>query len=1149
MKLISKLFLACGLAVGAGSMAATAADQILAFPGAEGFGRYTIGGRYGANGNGTATIYHVTKLDDDGTVGTFRDAVSGSGRIIIFDVCGTINLKSALVVKGHNTILGQTAPGEGIQVYGNRISFSGANQLIVRHMRFRMGINGDKEKDACGIANGGNMIFDHLSVLWGQDENFSVNPDGKGTEPHDITIQNSIIGQGLQPHSCGGLIQSNGGVTLYRNLYIENKTRNPKVKGICQFVNNVLYNWGDGAAYNMSGDSEGTSWAEITDNFFVKGPWNKSTRPLVGGNDRQHYYGTGNYYDSNIDGKRDDLAFADEIYTLSGGNRASDISEINTGVASQSTGDTKAMPEIDGRQTAPEALTWVMKNVGASLPAHDEVDKYLLDDLASFGTRGFTNGISTEKLLPHKGTGTLFGGVKPKDSDNDGIPDEWETANGLDPNNASDAVKINEDGYTNLEAYVFTIEEAYPYLKNPTDLKASEIEKSAITITWSDNTDIETGFVIEISKDGSNFTQIAELPANTTSYKAENLDENTVYYFRVRVDGNDIPSVYSTTLKSRTIDEPFKPNASSLTYPTNGAKMRILNNELTWSNNTQDYFGNTTYALYVGTDPENLKEVATELTETSFKYPDIEVGNTYYWRVDASNDIGTTPSPVYSFTVIDGGMIFVTDFKTCPKEFVESSEAGPYAANNANQDLVNRGSSGELTFGDLIVGCEKCRIRLWYDRSTTGVTSDDSGATKGTLEFGDNVNSNIDKCYIKIKNIPGPWKFTAYTFNAGGAAYSYKISLGTDTDDDGVDDLIEDLTTISIKTTTKAITKSEYIYNKETEGKTLIITPVTSNVAFGFNDIQLEKFIPGEVAPLELVSGKLVNDISYADGSVSLTFSEAIELDTKDVTVDGKHQFENIKVAASGKSLTVSYEALDVNSTYTISIPEGAVTDAIGQSWVGGDIVLNTCDFPVAKKSGDTHWGFAAKSLPMNFAPFNQVATIERVDGSKQSANNQHPHWVQVGSTDASSATFTTTAHKIMSYFNDQAAKLYAEIDVNSGTTTKIAIQETRNPDITPGWRTIRYLTEKDMPYAGTFDLNPETRFIKIICPSISGNVVVKALKVSDADGNLSGLDVIDADLNTPAEYFNLQGIRVDNPGPGLYIMRQGGKTTKVLIQ
>ena len=179
MKSLKRLALsACSLALAAGVSAAD--TNLLAFPGAEGFGRYTTGGRGGK-------IYHVTNLDDSGT-GSFRDAVSQSGRIIVFDVCGVIRLKSALVVKGNNTILGQTAPGEGVQVYGERISFSGATNLIVRHMRFRMGVNGTNGKDACGVANGTDMIFDHLSVLWGRDENFSVSWDNKNSRPANITI-------------------------------------------------------------------------------------------------------------------------------------------------------------------------------------------------------------------------------------------------------------------------------------------------------------------------------------------------------------------------------------------------------------------------------------------------------------------------------------------------------------------------------------------------------------------------------------------------------------------------------------------------------------------------------------------------------------------------------------------------------------------------------------------------------------------------------------------------------------------------------------------------------------------------------------------------------------------------------------------------
>ncbi|MDE5826050.1 MAG: Por secretion system protein, partial [Duncaniella sp.] len=205
MKLFNKFALGCGL-LGMSLTAIAADGGLLAFPGAEGFGRFTTGGRGGE-------IYHVTNLNDAGP-GSLRDAVSKEGRIIVFDVSGVIELKSALVFKGNNTILGQTAPGEGIQVYGDRVSFSNATNLIVRNMRFRMGVGGTNGADACGVANGTDMIFDHLSVLWGRDENFSVSWDNKNTRPANITIQNSIIGQGLQSHSCGGLIQTIGGVTL-----------------------------------------------------------------------------------------------------------------------------------------------------------------------------------------------------------------------------------------------------------------------------------------------------------------------------------------------------------------------------------------------------------------------------------------------------------------------------------------------------------------------------------------------------------------------------------------------------------------------------------------------------------------------------------------------------------------------------------------------------------------------------------------------------------------------------------------------------------------------------------------------------------------------------------------------------------------------
>lgn len=128
---------------------------------------------------------------------------------------------------------------------------------------------------------GSNMIFDHLSVTWGTDECFSINGDSKrpDDQPRNITIQNSIMGQGLWDHSCGGLMQTSdeNGITLFRNLYIDNKTRNNKVKGLNQFVNNVIYNWGDGGAYIM-GDTVQASLADIQNNYFIEG---KSERYLV----------------------------------------------------------------------------------------------------------------------------------------------------------------------------------------------------------------------------------------------------------------------------------------------------------------------------------------------------------------------------------------------------------------------------------------------------------------------------------------------------------------------------------------------------------------------------------------------------------------------------------------------------------------------------------------------------------------------------------------------------------------------------------------------------------------------------------------------------------------------------------------------------
>lgn len=404
--------------------------QPLAFPGAEGFGKYTSGGRGGE-------VYFVTNLNDSGP-GSLRDAVSKPHRIIIFETGGVIHLKERLVFSSNLTIAGQTAPGDGITVYGNGISFSNANNVICRYIRFRMGENGQNGKDAVGIAGGHRMIFDHVSVSWGKDENFSVSSMKVVGGPSDVTIQNSIISQGLLKHSMGGLIQSDGGITVYRNLFIDNRSRNYKVKGNNQFINNVVYNWSV-AAYILGGGSAFKSFANITDNYFIYGPETKS-KPFTRGNENFSLYAKGNYVDDNRNGKLDGRALKQEDYgTVNWSRKPFDFPPVST-------------------RSAKEAFDWIAKYAGCSYPVRDEVDQYVIDELLSAGTRGKL--ISSEKELPTQGPGNIRPGQAPKDSDRDGIPDEWEIKHNLNPNDPKDAKAYTLSNlYPNIEVYLNSLTE------------------------------------------------------------------------------------------------------------------------------------------------------------------------------------------------------------------------------------------------------------------------------------------------------------------------------------------------------------------------------------------------------------------------------------------------------------------------------------------------------------------------------------------------------------------------------------------------------------------------------------------------------------------------------------------------------------------
>jgi pectate lyase len=417
---------AAGGGVGQAGGGTQAPGELLAFPGAQGFGRKAVGGRGG-------DVYHVTNLNDSG-VGSLRDAISQPNRTVVFEVGGVIRISSRLVFKSNQTIAGQTAPGGGITIYGDGTSFSGVSNTIVRYLRFRMGASGESGKDTVAVASGHDMIWDHCSLSWGRDGTFDLNPDS-GASIYNITLQDSIVAQGLQTHSTGGLVITDG-TSIIRSLYVDNNSRNPKARGTLQFVNNVIYNWVD-SGYIL-GDTSGRSDGQMLGNYLITGPETDGDA-LDSPTSAYRLFAEGNYYDSDLDG------------TLNGRLLVQGDFGSVTWLSAPSV-DFPDVPVL----TAQEALAHVTANAGASRH-RDPADEYVLAELASFGRRGAT--ISDESSLGFAGgVGTLPAGTAPADQDRDGMSDAWEAAHGLDAADDSDGKADRDgDGYTNLEEYLSSL--------------------------------------------------------------------------------------------------------------------------------------------------------------------------------------------------------------------------------------------------------------------------------------------------------------------------------------------------------------------------------------------------------------------------------------------------------------------------------------------------------------------------------------------------------------------------------------------------------------------------------------------------------------------------------------------------------------------
>ncbi len=665
--------------------------QTLAFPEATGFGRFTTGARGAAN----PQIYLVTNLNDSGP-GSFRDAVSQPGRFVIFRVGGIVNLQSVVAVAANTTIAGQTAPGEGIVFLGPRVSFTGANNTIARYLRLRYG-GTSQNQDASGIANGANIILDHMTFTWGTDEVFSVNWDGNGTSPDNITIQNSIIGQGMHRHnhSAGGLMQppAGGKISLIGNLYICNKTRNNKIKGINEFVNNVVYNWGNygniyghtqsGEAYIMGGDSAGPSYANIINNYFIGGPNTSTTvtTPFSVGNANFNLYGSGNYFDNNRNGVLDGTLVPQNLT----GYPVGDVAAIQTAPYDY--------PMKNTTVTAQTAFDNIVAGAGASYPRRDQVDQLMISDLMSKGTTAtyvyVQTDLTTQFGFTNGGAGHVYGAPAPLDTDNDGMPDAWEIANGLNPN-VFDALAVSTTHapYLNIEVYINGLHNtpAPDFIIPPTNLNFTNAATtgtpalSSLTVNWSDNATNETNYVLERSNDGTNFTVIATLPANTASYNESGLTPNTQYYYRVKAINATESSVYTPNTSVTTPPVPSAPTKPTTPTPTNGNNYVELSNGnllLKWNGSSNT----TTYSVYFGTNPQSLSNIGTLAYSAtpSYQLTNLNTGTDYYWRIDASNALGSVTGDVWSFRALTPSLVGNWPFSEAPLSGEQITDISSYA--------------------------------------------------------------------------------------------------------------------------------------------------------------------------------------------------------------------------------------------------------------------------------------------------------------------------------------------------------------------------------------------------------------------------------------------------------------------------------------
>lgn len=439
-------------------------EEALAFPGAEGFGRYTTGGRGGK-------VIYVTNLNDSGS-GSFRAAVEETGpRYILFKTSGNIELKSRINIRNGNlTIAGQTAPGDGITLKNYPVIIQ-ADNVIIRFLRFRMGDEAQQEADALESRFNKNIIIDHCSMSWSTDECVSIYANENTTLQWCIiaeSLRNSVHGKGA--HGYGGIW---GGkyASFHHNLLAHHDSRNPRLgeeagkafalTDLVDMRNNVIYNWAGNSTYG--GEAMNVN---IVNNYYKPGPATPggTKRNRIISIDKNKNEGTevydiwgkfyigGNVVEGSAEATNDNWAYGvfNQFHHSYGTVPQADRDAIKQSVEHP----------IDNNvttHTAEEAYELILNYGGASL-VRDAVDERIVKnvrdgDYSYEGSNGSTNGI-IDTQGDVGGWPELETLPPPLDSSGDGMPDEWKIAMNLDPNKDQTNGRNLSTAYDNVEVYI-----------------------------------------------------------------------------------------------------------------------------------------------------------------------------------------------------------------------------------------------------------------------------------------------------------------------------------------------------------------------------------------------------------------------------------------------------------------------------------------------------------------------------------------------------------------------------------------------------------------------------------------------------------------------------------------------------------------------